>query len=236
MMPDCSPADAADDAPRQVANTAIKRRFIGCSFINASLPGGTNLQLGELFHALWGRARGTQGCASGAPIPIGAPSNPRVFWTFPGYGVRLPPAQSGNVVSLLRRFQGRARRRSEPRRVPNNGLCRCRSPVFPCMSATPGDSAMYASKIAKPQTKTAAGSTDRLRSQHPGLARPPFGSSAVELASFLQGTIVRRAALSDTATFESVCGVCNRGSNAHSGRARHPAGVVAATCVVRRSA
>src|SRR5437764_15281418 len=27
-MPDCSPAEAADDAPRQTAKTAIKRRFM----------------------------------------------------------------------------------------------------------------------------------------------------------------------------------------------------------------
>ncbi len=129
--------------------------------------------------------------------------NPRVFWTFPGYGVRLPPAQSGNVVSLLRRFQAGlddAASRAGCRTTAYADVAAC----FPCMSATPGDPAMYASKIAKPQTKTAAGSTDRLRSRQHGFGDTTIWQRRRRTGLDPPGDDREGAALSDTATFESV--------------------------------
>ena len=54
---DCSPADAADDAPRQAANTAIKHWFIKRGFIERLPPGATNLQPRKMFHAFPTRVR-----------------------------------------------------------------------------------------------------------------------------------------------------------------------------------
>jgi hypothetical protein len=51
---------------------------------------------------------------------------------------------------------------------------------------------MFASKLARPQTKTAAGSTNGLRRQDPNLTARPFSSDAVEQASILQEMIGNR--------------------------------------------
>jgi hypothetical protein len=54
---------------------------------------------------------------------------------------------------------------------------------------------MFDSKVAKPQTKTAAGSTNNSARQHPTLVARPFGGGAVEQASTLQGTIGNQSTL-----------------------------------------
>jgi hypothetical protein len=61
-MPDCSPAQAADDAPRQIAKTAIKRRFMSASPRTPLLH-----NLLKEFHAFPALTRGTHSlCESSA--------------------------------------------------------------------------------------------------------------------------------------------------------------------------
>jgi Domain of unknown function (DUF4157) len=54
---------------------------------------------------------------------------------------------------------------------------------------------MFAPKVAKPQTKAAASSTNKLVPQHSALATRPFGGGTVEQAHFLQRTIGNQATL-----------------------------------------
>ena len=54
---------------------------------------------------------------------------------------------------------------------------------------------MFASKVARPQTKAAADSTNKLAPQHSVFATRPLGGRAVEQAHFLQSTIGNQAAL-----------------------------------------
>jgi hypothetical protein len=54
---------------------------------------------------------------------------------------------------------------------------------------------MFAPKVAKPQTKTTAGSTNKLAHRHPTLIARPFGGGSVEQASMHQATIGNQATL-----------------------------------------
>src|ERR1700680_2970797 len=54
---------------------------------------------------------------------------------------------------------------------------------------------MFAPKVAKPQTKAAADSTNKLAPQRSVFATRPFGSGAVERAQMLQRSIGNQAIL-----------------------------------------
>src|SRR3954453_8899322 len=63
------------------------------------------------------------------------------------------------------------------------------------MSMTTEGAAMFAPKIAKPQTKAAASPTNKLALQRPTPMARPFGGGAADQARMLQATIGNQATL-----------------------------------------